>query len=66
MTFPDGMYDYADIKRFLQTQTGMGLEWHPVNKSQIDSVRIWVTDGRNNILDLNRIDGALSIMIEVK
>lgn len=60
------MYDYADIKRFLQTQTGMGLEWHLVNKSQIDSVRIRVTDGRNNILDLNGIDGALSIMIEVE
>lgn len=43
-----------------------GLEWHLVNKSQIDSVRIRVTDGRNNILDLNGIDGALSIVIEVE
>ena len=23
------------------------LEWHPVNKSEINSIRIWVTDGRD-------------------
>ena len=40
------------------------LEWHPVNKSQIDSIRVWVTDGRNNLLNLNGIDVALSLMIE--
>ena len=40
------------------------LEWHPVNKSEINSIRIWVTDGRNNPLDLNGIDVAVSIMIE--
>ena len=40
------------------------LEWHPVNKSQIDSIRVWVTDGRNNLLDLNGIDVALSLIIE--
>ena len=40
------------------------LEWHPVNKSQIDSIRVWVTNGRNNLLDLNGIDVALSLMIE--
>ena len=40
------------------------LEWHPVNKSDINSMRIWVTDGRNNPLDLNGIDVAVSIMIE--
>ena len=39
------------------------LEWH-VNKSEINSIRIWVTDGRNNPLDLNGIDVAVSIMIE--
>jgi len=40
------------------------LEWHPVNTSMINSIRIWVTDGRGNPLDLNRIDVAVSIMIE--
>ena len=36
------------------------LEWHPVNKSKINSIRIWVTDWRDNPLDHNGID---SIMI---
>ena len=40
------------------------LEWHPVNKSEINAIRIWVRDGRNNLLDLNGIDVAVSIMIE--
>ena len=40
------------------------LESHPVNKSQIDSIRVWVSDGRNNLLDLNGIDVALSIMVK--
>ena len=40
------------------------LECHPVNKSMINSVRVRVTDGRNNILDLNGVDIALSIIIE--
>ena len=40
------------------------LEWHPVNKSQINAIRIWVSDGRDNIVDLNGLDVAVSIMIE--
>ena len=40
------------------------LEWQPVNKSFIDEIRVWVTDGRNNILDLNGTDIAISLMIE--
>ena len=40
------------------------LEWHPVNKSEVNSIRIWVTDGRDNPLNLNGIDVAVSIMIE--
>lgn len=39
------------------------LEWHPMNKSQINLIRGWVTDGRNNTSDLNRIKVALSVMI---
>jgi len=38
--------------------------WHPVNKKTIDSIRIWVTDGRGNPLDLNGIDVAISLMIK--
>jgi len=40
------------------------IKWQPVNKSRIDSIRIWVTDGRNNILNLNGTDIALRLMIE--
>ena len=40
------------------------LEWHTMNNSQIATIRVWVTDGRNNILGLNKIDVALSIVIE--
>ena len=40
------------------------LEWHPVNTSMINSIRIWVTGGRGNPLDLNGIDVAVNIMIE--
>jgi len=40
------------------------LEWQPVNKSYIDAIRVWVTDGRNNILDLNGTDVAISLIIE--
>ena len=40
------------------------LEWHPVNKSHINAIRIWVSDGGDNILDLNGPDVADSIMIE--
>ena len=40
------------------------LEWQPVNNSYIDAIRVWVTDGRNNILDLNGTDIAISLIIE--
>ena len=40
------------------------LEWQPVNKSYINEIRVWVTDGRNNILDLNGTDIAISLIIE--
>jgi len=40
------------------------LEWQSVDKSSIDEIRVWVTDGRNNILDLNGTDVAISLMIE--
>ena len=30
------------------------LEWHPVNKNLINEINVWVTDGRNNILQRDR------------
>ena len=40
------------------------LERHPVNKSQIYSIRVWVSDGRNNISDLNGAAVAMGLVIE--
>jgi len=40
------------------------LEWHPVNKKNIESVSIRVTDGKGGILDLNGIDIMLKLIIE--
>ena len=40
------------------------LQWHPVNKSHIESIRVYVTDGRNGILDMNGLDMAISVFIE--
>ena len=40
------------------------LEFLLVDKTRIDYVRVWVTDGRNNILDLNGLNIALSVTIE--
>ena len=40
------------------------LEWQPVTKSSIDAIRVRVTDGRNNILNLNGTDIAISLIIE--
>ena len=40
------------------------LNWHPVNKKNIDSVRIRVTDGIGGALDLNGIDILVNLMIK--
>jgi len=40
------------------------LEWHPINQNRIDAIRLWLTDGRNNALDLNGIDVAINILID--
>ena len=40
------------------------LEYYPVNKLQSDSVGIRVSNGRNNTLVLNGVNGVLSNMIE--
>ena len=40
------------------------LNWHPVNKKIIDSVRIRVTDGIGGDLDLNGIDSLVNLIIK--
>ena len=40
------------------------LSWHPVNKHSIQSIRVYVTDGRNGILDMNDLDLAISLFIK--
>lgn len=39
-------------------------EFHPVNKSCIDAIRVRITDGRNNPLNPNGLAVALSLMVE--
>ena len=46
------------------TKMSRRLQWHPVNKSKIYSIRIRVTDVRNDPLDLNGIDVAVNLMLE--
>ena len=40
------------------------LKWESVNSTIIDSIHVWVTDGRGNLLNLNNIDLALSMFIQ--
>ena len=40
------------------------LSWHPVNKQTIQEIRVYVTDGRNGILDMNNLDLAISLFIK--
>ena len=47
----------------LFTREPLRPKFHPVIRSRIDAVRIWVTDRPNNILDLNDGDVALDLMI---
>ena len=40
------------------------LSWHPVNKHAIQSIRVYVTDGRNGFLDMNDLDLAISLFLK--
>ena len=40
------------------------LSWHPVNKHSIQAIRVYVTDGRNGILDMNNLDLAISLFLK--
>ena len=39
------------------------LPLHPVNKHAIQAIRVYVTDGRNSLLDVNDLDLAISLFI---
>ena len=63
----DGLYSLSttDLQvSYPFKEEPLRLEFHPVNKTRIDSVGIRVTDGRNNTLDLNRVEVALILRIE--
>ena len=40
------------------------LLWHSVSKTLINAVNIKITDGRNNIVPLNGLNVALSIIVD--
>ena len=40
------------------------ISWHPANKQMIQTIRVYVTDGRNEILDMNNLDFAISIFLK--
>ena len=40
------------------------LSWHPVNKQTIQAIRVYVTDGRIGILDMNDLDLAISLFLK--
>ena len=63
----DVLYSFSTARlqvSYLFQKEPYRLEWHPVKNNEIYAIRIWVTDGRNNLLDLNGIDVAVSIIIE--
>ena len=39
------------------------LKWQPVNFSVVNPMRIWVTDGRGNALNLDDIGTAVNLFI---
>ena len=55
----------VDLKvSFPLTKRASSAQVPPNHQSRIDSVRIRVTDGRNNPIDLNGVDLALSVVID--
>ena len=52
-----------DVGSIISTQP-LRLEWFAVNKNLIQEIRVYVTDGRNNIVDLNEQDMAISIFVD--
>ena len=40
------------------------VTFNPVNKTSISSIRMWVTDGKRRLLNLNGVDTALSLILK--
>ena len=59
-SMPTSAYNIGEII----TDQPLRLEWFPVNKNVVQEIRVYVTDGRNNIVDLNGQDMAISIFVE--
>ena len=59
-SIPTSTYDVGAII----SEQPLRLEWFPVNKNVIQEIRVYVTDGRNNIVDLNGQDMAISIFVD--
>ena len=52
-----------DVSEIISEQP-LRLEWFSVNKNWIQEIRVYITDGRNNIVDLNGQDIAISIFVD--
>ena len=59
-SIPTATHDVGSII----SQQPLRLEWFSINKNVIQEIRVYVTDGRNNIVDLNGQDLAISIFID--
>ena len=44
----------------------MRITFNPVNKNTISSIRIYITDGKRRIVDLNGADTAFSLILKSK
>ena len=40
------------------------ITFNPINKTTISSIRMWVTDGKRRLLDLNEADVAHSLILK--
>ena len=47
-------------------QEPLRVQYNPVNKTQIHSIRIYITDGKRRIIDLNHADTAFSLILREK
>ena len=48
------------------TQEPRRVQFNPVNKNTINKIRIYITDGKRRIIDLNHSDTSFSLILRVK
>ena len=46
------------------TQQPKRVQYNPINRNIIDSIRIYITDGKRRIIDLNNADTAFSLILK--